>query len=61
MNIDELDAETLKRIGIKKPRQQKFSAEQERQYAIKCLATLSQINQDQRRRVLTRALKMNSV
>ena len=35
MNINELNPETLKKLGLKKPRTKTFTAENERSYAIK--------------------------
>ena len=69
MNIKELDKETAKKFGltvehkkaIRKPRVQKFSKEQVRQNALKALAILSGLTQDERRRVLNHAIEINEV
>lgn len=59
MNIDELDPETIKKLGLSKPKKHTFLAEHERQFAIKVLNVISNIKQSERSRVLRRALKMN--
>ena len=59
MNIEELDQDTLKKLGLSKPKKYTFLAEHERQFAIKVLNVISGIKQNERSRVLRRALKMN--
>lgn len=59
LNIEDLDAETLKKLGLSKPRRFTFLAEHERQFAIKVLNVISGLKQSERDRVLRRALKMN--
>jgi len=59
LNIEDLDAETLKKLGLSKPRKFTFLAEHERQYAIKVLNVISNLKQSERDRVLRRAMKMN--
>jgi hypothetical protein len=61
ININEIDGETLKKLGIKKPRVKTFTAEMERQYAIKVLNVINDIKQGERARVLRRAITMNSI
>tara|TARA_Y100001937_G_scaffold104837_1_gene145147 strand:- start:1891 stop:2100 length:210 start_codon:yes stop_codon:yes gene_type:complete len=69
MNINELDKETAKKLGVedlykkatRKPRVQKFSKEQVRQNALKALAILSGLTQDERRRVLNHCIQLNEV
>ena len=48
-----------KQLGIPKPRQQGFTKESVRSWALKTLALLVELSQDQRRRVLEHALKVN--
>jgi len=60
MNIDELNPETLKKLGFKKPRTKTFTAENERSYAIKVLNVIADLKQSERCRVLKRALLMNN-
>lgn len=59
LSIDDLDPETLKKLGLSKPRRFTFLAEHERQFAIKVLNVISGLKQSERDRVLRRALKMN--
>lgn len=59
MNINELNPETLKKLGLKKPRVKTFTVENERSYAIKVLNVIADLKWNERSRVLKRALKMN--
>ena len=61
MRIEELDSDTLKKLRLSKPRQKKFTAEHERQFAIKALNLLSTLTQSERARVLRRATTLNNV
>lgn len=69
MNINDLNPETIEKLGLKKehrqanrkPREQKFSKEQVRSNAIKVLAVIAGLNQSERERVLQHAIKLNSV
>jgi len=63
LKLDDLDPDTLAKLGIKKPKEkgEKFTAEQERQHAIACMNQIRSLTQAQRGRVLRRALKMNGV
>ena len=59
INIEDLDQQTLKLLGMSKPKKYTFLAEHERQYAIKVLNVISGLKQKERNRVLSRALTMN--
>jgi hypothetical protein len=59
INIEDLDQQTLKLLGMSKPKKYTFLAEHERQYAIKVLNVISGLKQKERNRVLRRALTMN--
>jgi len=59
INIEDLDQQTLKLLGMSKPKKYTFLAEHERQYAIKVLNVISVLKQKERNRVLRRALTMN--
>jgi len=69
MNINDLNPETIEKLGLvkehrqvnRKPREQKFSKEQVRSNAIKVLAVVAGLNQSERERVLQHAIKLNSV
>lgn len=56
------DDDTIKKLfDIKTSKVKTFTVEDERQYAIKVLATISNLNQKERDRVLARADKLNRV
>ena len=59
INIEDLDQQTLKLLGMSTPKKYTFLAEHERQYAIKVLNVISGLKQKERNRVLRRALTMN--
>jgi len=59
VNIDDLPAETRKKLGLRPQRRTEFSKEHVRSFAIKVLAEVSDLTQDQRRRVLEHAVKVN--
>ena len=61
MKLEQLDPETLKKLGLVKPRNQTFLASDERRHAITVLNVISDLSQDERKRVLRRAEKMNSI
>ena len=61
ITIDDLSPETLKQLGIKKPRQHTFTKESVRSWALKVLAEMAGLTQEQRRRVLEHALKVNKL
>jgi len=70
LRIEDLDAETLDKLGVgdlvpatAKPRsaKQKFTVEDERRNAINVLAVISKLSQSQRRKVLRRAMELNNV
>jgi len=57
----ELIKQQFEIIKESKPRTYDFNVEQERQYAIKVLNVISNLNQKQRERVLHRAFLLNKV
>lgn len=59
LNVDDLDPEVLKKLGLKKGQKKTFYAEDERQFAIKVLNVISGLTQKERGRVLKRAITMN--
>ena len=61
VNADDLPPEVLKQLGIRKPRKAQFTKESVRSHALKYLAGIAQLTQDQRRRVLEHALKLNRI
>lgn len=59
LNAKDLPPELLKQLGIRNPKQQSFTKEGVRSWSLKTLALLAELTQDQRRRVLEHALKVN--
>ena len=61
LTLDDLPAEARKKLGIKRPRQTQFSKDEVRTHALRVLAEISSLTQDQRRRVLEHAVKVNAI
>lgn len=61
VKFSDLSPELRKQLRGKLPRQQRFSAEQMRKWSIKVLAAIADLDQQQRRRVLEHAIKLNKV
>ena len=61
LRLEDLDPETLRRLGLKTRRKATFSKEDVRRNAIKVLAAIAPLAQEQRRRVLEHALRLNRV
>ena len=61
LTLDDLPAATRKRMGIRRPRQSQFSKDAVRTHALRVLAEVSGLTQDQRRRVLEHAVKVNAI
>lgn len=59
MHVDDLPPALRKQLGISRPRQTAFSKDRVRTWSLKTLAVLAELTQDQRRRVLEHALKVN--
>lgn len=59
MTIDDLTPETRRKLGLTKQRRTTFDKESVRRYAIRCLAEIAELTQQERRRVLEHALKVN--
>jgi hypothetical protein len=59
MRYEDLPPELLKQLKLRRPRQASFSKESVRSWALKSLAMMSGLTQDQRRRVLEHAMKVN--
>ena len=61
IRMEDLDRDTLVKLGLKtEPKPREFTAEMERQWAIKVLGPIANLTKDQRRRVLERAIKMSA-
>ena len=59
MRYEDLPPELMKQLNLRKPRQSGFSKESVRSWSLKALAMMSELSQDQRRRVLEHAMKVN--
>jgi hypothetical protein len=61
MNIEDLPPEERRRLGVRMPRKVTFTMEDVRRCALRILGSLAdqKLAQDQRRRVLDHALKIN--
>lgn len=59
VNVDDLDPEIRKKLGIRKPRKSQFTMNDVRSRSLEILAKMSDLTQEQRRRVLEHALKVN--
>lgn len=61
MTLDDLPVATRRKLGLRKQRQSQFSKDAVRTHAMRVLAEISGLTQDQRRRVLEHAAKINAV
>ena len=61
LTLDDLPAEARRRLGVRKPRQSQFSKDAVRSHALRVLAEIASLTQDQRRRVLEHAAKVNAI
>jgi hypothetical protein len=59
MNVKDLPPKLWKQLGIRRPKQHSFTKKTVRTWPLKTLALLAELSQDQRRRVLEHALKVN--
>jgi hypothetical protein len=59
LDVSDLPPDQLKKLGIKMPRKHGFTKEAVRSWALRVLAEIADLTQDQRRRVLDHALKVN--
>ena len=61
IHIDELTADQRRELGLRKPRQTRFSADELRGWSLKILALMSSLTRQERDRVLKHAAKVNRV
>jgi hypothetical protein len=61
IHIDDLTAEQRRELGLTKPRQSKFTAEEMRARALRVLASIADLSRAERDRVLKHAGKVNRV
>lgn len=61
IHVDDLDPQQRKQLGVPTPRQNDFSKEECRSWALKILASMAGLSRAERGRVLKHALKVNAV
>jgi hypothetical protein len=61
LTLDDLSPAVRRKLGVKRPRVSTFSKDAVRTNALKVLAEIANLTQDQRRRVLAHAVKVNDV
>ncbi len=61
INIEDLSPEIRKTLGIRRPRQTEFTAEDVATHALRALAAIAGLSRSERERVLKHALKLNNV
>mgnify|MGYP001604618818 CR=1 FL=1 len=59
INLNDLEPAQRKALGVRKPRETDFTADDVRGHAIRCLAAIAGLTQQERDRVLRHAVKMN--
>ena len=61
IHIDELTPDQRRDLGIRKPRETRFTMDELRGWSLKILALMSSLSRQERDRVLRHALKVNKV
>jgi hypothetical protein len=61
IKFEELTPEQRQQLGLRSPRQSRFSAEQVRSWALRVLAEMAALSRSERHRVLKHAEKINRV
>jgi hypothetical protein len=61
INLEDIDPEQRKAMGIRKPREASFTKDELRGWALKTLALMANLSRSERERVLRHALKVNKV
>jgi hypothetical protein len=61
INLEDIDPEQRKHLGIRKQRESTFSKDQLRGWSLKVLALMANLSRTERERVLRHALKVNKV
>jgi len=61
LTLDDLPPAARQKLGIKRPRKTDFAKEAVRTHALRILAEIASLTQDQRRRVLEHAVKVNAI
>jgi hypothetical protein len=61
LKVEDLPLAAQRKFGIKRPRKSEFSKEAVRTNALRVLDVIANLTQDQRRRVLEHAVKVNAI
>lgn len=61
LKLEDLPADTRRKLGLRKARQSQFSKDAVRTHALRVLAEIATLTQDQRRRVLEHAVRVNAI
>lgn len=61
INLDDIDPEQRKQLGIRKPRETTFSKDEMRGWSLKILALMANLSRAERERVLRHALEVKKV
>jgi hypothetical protein len=61
INLDDINPDQRKQLGIRKPRETAFSKDELRGWSLKILALMANLTRTERERVLRHALKVNKV
>ncbi len=61
INLNEIPKEARRKLGLAKKRDRSFNKEQVRSWSLKILAEMAALTQEQRRRVLDHAKKVNGL
>jgi hypothetical protein len=61
INLDDIDPEQRKQLGIRKPRESNFTKDDLRGWSLKILALMANLSRSERERVLRHAIKVNKV
>ena len=61
LTLDDLPAAARRKLGVRRPRKSQFSKDAVRTHALRVLPEIATLTQDQRRRVLEHATKVNAI
>lgn len=61
LKLEDLPHATRQKLGLRKARQSQFPKDAVRTHALRILAEVAHLTQDQRRRVLEHAVKVNAI
>lgn len=61
LTLEDLPPEARRKYGIRRPRKHEFAKDAVRTHALRVLAEIAGLTQDQRRRVLEHAVKVNAI